>query len=89
MDNLPGSRYMVFATVNARSQTAGSQVDCSIEALGGNTDEAIWTNTVNDSRGVLWMVMNTENEVTQVKLVCNTGTSSGNLKSHLTLVPAL
>ena len=89
LDDLPGSRYIAFATVTARSQNAGSEVVCRIEALVGNQDEATWTNTVNDSRGVLWMAMSTENEVTQVKLVCNPGTSSGNLKSHLTLVPAL
>jgi len=89
LDDLPGSRYMAFAKVNARSQNAGSEVHCSIKATGGNTDEAFWKNTVSDSRGVLWMTMNTEQEVTEVKLVCSTGTSSGNLKSQLTLVPAL
>jgi hypothetical protein len=89
LDNLPGSRYLAMAKVNARSQSAGSTVECRIEAPGNVEDEATWTNTVNDSRGVLWMVMPTENEVDEVKVVCSAGTSSANLRTTLTLIPAL
>ena len=90
LDDLPGSRYVVTAKVNVLSQTAGSQVVCSIETNGGGgDDEARWTNPANSSRGVLWMVKSTEAEVSEVKVVCNAGTSSATLKTTLTAVPAL
>ena len=90
LDDLPGSRYVVTAKVNVLSQTAGSLVVCSIETNGGGgSDEARWSNPVNSSRGVLWMVKSTEAEVNEIKVVCNAGDSSATLKTVLTAVPAL
>lgn len=90
MSDLPGSRYIATAKVTALSQTAGSLVECRIEAspLGGS-DEAAWTNPTNGNRGTLWMVLPTENAVNEVKVVCDAGNSSATLNTKLTLVPAL
>ena len=90
MDDLPGSRYIGLAKVTALSQTAGSQVICTLEAQnGGGSDEARWTNPANSTRGTLWMVLPTETETGQLKVECNAGTSSATFNTELTLIPAL
>ncbi|HMT06014.1 MAG TPA: collagen-like protein [Solirubrobacterales bacterium] len=88
MTNLTPDRYVVTAKVNVISQTAGSLVDCSLEANGGTaSDNSEWTNTVNSGRGVLWMLSSTEAGVTEIKVVCNSGNSSATLRTSLTAVP--
>lgn len=90
LSDLPGSRYVATAKVNVVSQTAGSEVKCTVEAgNGGGSDEAIWTNPANNSRGVLWMVLPTQVQTNQIKLVCSSGNSSATIKSTLTAVPAI
>ena len=89
LNGLPGSRYVLTASVNVISQTGGSQVDCEIEAGNGASDTAQWTNPASSSRGTLFMVLPTGTEVTSAKVVCNSGTSSATLRTTLTAIPAL
>lgn len=85
LDDLPGSRYIATAKVNVVSQTAGSTVECELQSgNGGGSDQALWTNPANNSRGVLWMVLPTQVQTNNIKVVCNSGASSATLKTTLT-----
>lgn len=89
LNNLPASRYVATAKVNVQSQTAGSQVKCSLEAgNGGGTDVGEWTNTANGNRATLWMVLTTAAQTNQIKVVCNAGSSSATLRTELVAVQA-
>lgn len=88
LSNLPVDRYIATAKVNVLSQTAGSLVTCDLEANGGSqTDTAEWSNPVNNGRTGLWMVSTTAAGASEIKVVCNAGTSSATLRTTLSAVP--
>lgn len=89
MDDLPNSRYLATAKVSVVSQTAGSEVQCTLESPGGISDTAQWTNPANNSRAVLWMVLPTEFEIGEIWVECTAGISSASFKTTLTAVPTL
>jgi len=90
LDDLPDSRYIVMAEVSVVSQTAGSQVTCTLDGNGGATeDTAEWTNPANNSRTVLWMNMATQPEIDQLFVDCSAGNSSATFKTNITAIPAL
>jgi len=88
LGDLAPDRYIATAKVNVVSQFAGTTVTCTLQANGGSeADEAQWTNGVNSGRGVLWMIASTAGGASEIKVICNAGTSGATLNTTLTAIP--
>lgn len=76
-NNMKSSRYLIIAKAIMFANTGGTMSRCSIEASGGEGDEAQWTSPGNFTRTTVPIVLATQKKVTQIKFTCDPGDGTG------------
>ncbi|HMT06013.1 MAG TPA: collagen-like protein [Solirubrobacterales bacterium] len=86
--NPPFRKYLIIAKALMFAQSSGASLSCAIETNNnGGSDEARWTSPANNSRNTVPMVLTTTANVSQIKVVCNPGSTIGSFSVDAIAIP--